>query len=529
MSDTIADVIKNSSEKENLSEAVGSPFNSDASLYKQTQILLATDERDFQRLGANFLLPRYLYNSLDVGFNDFLAEPLLREGSLLLDRCLQQRREYQDLHTKWFEACVQVDEMFRLNEITKKEEDETYHLPGQIADTEAEALNYLKTSADESSKSLGLAIPEMGRLAAILQELGRLAAHAQAHGQFGETMFNQFGKNRLIKEFVHDYASEGEFIKGEKEKRLLGIQRNEQVRNSQSAESRWNGAKYSATLKKSQANFQKERNDVARLVAIRRAEQLTKPNGALNFFEQMKPIKIRFRNDLLSAWLRLKAVAVGLEKLYQYSAPFSFPELRPVNEEDLQKPELTDLPEPPPIDDFVGKFDFDDLITWCQLTNTWLASFLDIQQQVTRSFSLRQLIKNDAVFEAGKAQSEWRFKLKEEHFTNMQFVRMRSFAVQIDSGHQSGSWNVSITPPLKAKNEPKEQGHIGTLYLGRVNEKTFAVISEGSASLKLFNASPIGEDSPSGEWIIEVLNGSTSAATVNDIKDIDIHLTVAIV
>lgn len=112
MPDTIADLIKESSDN-GLSEAVGSNVNSGFTLYEQAKELLKTDRRDFQRLGTNFLVPLPLYKLMNSGFNKFLAEPLLREASLLLDRCLQQRKEYQELHSKWFEACVQVDEMIR--------------------------------------------------------------------------------------------------------------------------------------------------------------------------------------------------------------------------------------------------------------------------------------------------------------------------------------------------------------------------------------------------------------------------------
>lgn len=112
---------------------------------------------------------------------------------------------------------------------------------------------------------------------------------------------------------------------------------------------------------------------------------------------------------------------------------------------------------------------------------------------------------------------------------------MRSFAVQIDSGNSSGSWNVAVVPPISAlirhsENEPQTilQPHIGTLFLGRVNERTYAVIPEGSAPSKLYNASPTGDDTGKGEWTISVFDGSTSGATLNEIRDIDLHLTVAL-
>ena len=523
MPNTIADIIKNSSQN-GMSQAVGSLVNTEDSLVKQAQDILDNDERDFQRLGTNFIVPKNLQNPLNVEFNDFLVEPLLREGSLLLDRCLQQRKEYQELHTKWFEACVQVDELFRLNRITEDEEKAIYDIPSEIEtltkesfDAEKTAstncLNSAKNNKDENIRQKNGFTP-----AGALKPEGALNEVAAASGGFNN---NPEGSHYGWRSVAYELQKSSYEI-DENTARLEG--------NTAILDKRIEAQMKSIELSKKRAEFQRVRNDVARLVATRRAKQLTKKNGALNFFEQMKPLKDRFNNDLNSAYFRLEAAHNGFKKLYGkiYEDQIKyFPFKLEVKAADLLKPELKDLPAPPQIGDFL--LDFDELITWCQLTNTWLASFLDKQQQVTRSFGLKKLINNDAMFEAGKAQSEWRFKLKDTDFANMRFVRMRSFAIQIDSGHQSGNWNVSITPPPKAENDPKEQGNIGTLYLGRVNERTFAVISEGSAPPKLFNASPIGENSPSGEWTIEVLSGTNSGVTVNDIKDIDIHLTVAIV
>lgn len=266
------------------------------------------------------------------------------------------------------------------------------------------------------------------------------------------------------------------------------------------------------SLKKSVANFQRERNNVARLIAYRRARQLLNPSGALNFGEQMKPIWDRLQNDLAAAWFRLLAAAEGFQKLYDYPMDKCF----------------DNSPK--------GSFNFDSLVTWCQNMNTWLASFLDTQQLVTRSFSIRQLLSEQgADFNAGLSSGKWRFKLKESHFSNLKLVRLRGLAVQIDSGHFSGSWNVAVSPPTKAllrvddsRIKSLEQ-KVGTLYLGRVNETTYQVLPESAAPPKMYNASPIGEDSLNGEWGIEVLGMSTNEKTPSSILDIDIHLTVALV
>lgn len=520
MPDTIADIIKESSEK-GLAQSVGSLVNSGLTLYEQAKQMLETDERDFQRLGTNFLIPKNLNESLNIEFNKFLAEPLIRESSLLLDRCLQQRKEYQELHTKWFEACVQVDEMLRLSDLTKQEIDEIDDTQSKILQAEIDTLINQKKAANDIAKLL----PDTTHIlwnkeSKVLIEGSYRAAVGQAWASFSYTdpSINSPGPldtTGRILQLIKTNVENSITTQRNHDKLLFNIEKAQYSSVEQTANDNLSKTKLEVSLKDKSLKFKKDRNEVARLVAIRRAEQLTQSNGALNFFEQMKPLIDRFDNDLSAALMRLSAANEGFSLLYGDQYPYYQSFLNLIK----------------------GKtFYFDDLVTWTQLTNTWLASFLDNQQQVTRSFSLKQLINNDHRFDEGKINGTWQFRLNEEHFYTSKFVRMRSFAVQIDSGNSSGSWNVSVVPPTSAlirhsENEPQTipQPHIGKLFLGRVNERTYAVIPEGSAPPKLYNSSPIGDDTGNGEWTFSVFNGSTSEATLNDIQDIDIHLTVALV
>lgn len=535
MPNTIADFIKKSAKK--LSEAIGSPYNSESSIYEQAQSILVTDKRDFQRLGKNFLVPKKLPDSLNIQFNKFLAEPLLREGSLLLDRCLQQRKEYQELHAKWFEACVQIDELLRLSEITEQEIYKIDTIQTQILESEESALTHQRQKANENVERLSDTRAGWANENSVLSEyihrgiISNLRANLLGTGPMPEGWGDSF---TLISEGTRHPVH----VQRKYNRLSLDVEETQYSSVKEIADDNLIKLALEKELKDESLKYKKARNEVARLVAIRRAEQLVKHSGALNFLEQMRPIKMRFKNDLISAWLRLNAAHDGFQEMYgdQYSTE-EFPAKLEVTQEDVEKPELTDLPEPPPINDFECKLDMDELVTWAQLTNTWLAAFLDTQQQVTRSFSLLRLLDNDQErFDAGKETGSWSFKLNESHFYNSKFVRMRSFAVQIDSARAAGSWNVSVTPPTKAiirrsatETQVLSQPHIGTLHLGRVSERVYAVMTEGAAPPKLYNGSPVGNDTADGEWKISVIDGSTSGATLNDIRDIDIHLSVALV
>jgi hypothetical protein len=73
------------------------------------------------------------------GFNHFLVEPLLRDGLLHLERCLELRRNYDELAVRWFEAKIQLEELFALNAVAGDEETHLHPLAAEIARTEADS------------------------------------------------------------------------------------------------------------------------------------------------------------------------------------------------------------------------------------------------------------------------------------------------------------------------------------------------------------------------------------------------------
>jgi len=487
MTTSIAELINNKGNE--LVEHIGIPFDpisTDLSLVEQATKLLESDEGKLVRLGKNFRIPKQDEmepHLREANFNFFLAEPLLREGSLLLDRCLQQRREYDELSTKWFEACIQVLELFQLNQIAKDEEADLDKLI-KLARNDKDAI-------DKENEQLKVLRDRYAGINSFTYDANQ-GVSKDAKALSG----NKEQQDYYMNKDITDYELAGKQADAAAQQQEVLIQTNI-IKAA--------GAEINVDLRTSQAANQIKRNDVARTIALRRAAQIIIKGGASNFCEQMKPIKDRFDNDLVAAWLRLSSAMKGFSDLYQYPYP-----------EDLPK-DLYDV-----------TIDFDGLVTWCQYTNTWLASFVDTQQQVTRSFSLKELVGEDK-FEVGLNQSKWSFKLTEGDFYNSKYVRMRGLAIQVDSGNSSGSWNIKVTPPSLAKNNPKEQKDIGTLFLGRVNERTYAVVPESSAPPKLYNASPIGDESIEGDWVIEVFKGSTLGIPASKILDIDIHLTVALV
>jgi len=187
---------------------------------------------------------------------------------------------------------------------------------------------------------------------------------------------------------------------------------------------------------------------------------------------------------------------------------------------------LYDYPRRYPIQ--VDRLDLDEMAEWCQVANTWLAAFQDQQQIVTRSISLRSLTAEQ--FETGRQNGKWHFRLSVDHFWRRKMVRLRSVALQVDSHRAEGSWNVSLSVPAAAvyldsngAERNLSQGHVGTLYLGRINERRFAVLPELQAAPRLQNCSP------AGDWILEIRGPSTANTDARCIRDVDLHFTVSLI
>jgi hypothetical protein len=479
------------------------PIDAKEDLFSQAKQLLELDGDNTQRLHW-FRQPEPLPIHLRVKFSPFLAETLLRDGSLLLDRAISERREYHDLAVKWFEARVQVDELLRLVKITADEEQKLYNMPAEISEAEAAVAKQQNIKLTQAATLMEDAANDTAANRPNVINRAYSAAVAEAAINHGDQHWGYPGYS-IPDLTLRDHA----YFAAESAARQNVTQQEKIARSQQkvdegeviASEGRRQGSEKSAEYKRSQSRFQTLRNDVSRLVALRRAWALRYPGGELNYQEQMKPLKIRIYHDTIAAWLRLSAAAEGFDFLYGYrNASF-------------------------PIPNIDGEIHFDDLVTWCQVTNAWLASFQDQQQVVTRSFSLTQVIGKDA-FGKGLQGKTWPFLLRASDFSNWKLIRLRGLAVQIQTNQPHGSWNVSLTPPKDASvfREGLTQEHVGTLYLGRIADRTYMVAPEAAAPPKLHNTNPLGE------WMIEVIGTSTSASVPhkNDIQDIDIHVTVAI-
>lgn len=470
--------------------------------------MMRSDRSGLRRLGSSFRLLPEIPSHSRFEFSPFLAETLLRDGSALIDRCLQTRREYHELVAKWFEVRVQVEEMLRLNEITSEEErlyDVPVHLDDGYADAEDKSREGLAGAKQSSTDSYNLCMQQHDSII----NAAKASAWAQVRHTHGDAHYGYPPWNISdvpVRDHAYESAKQSMSHTLEVEKRAAESRMREQSGAAASAEKRRDVLRDSAKYKSAQAGLQRKRNDVARYVAARRALALAAPNGELNYREQGLAAAQRFEQDLNAAYVRLLAASKGLDLLYAYTEKF---------------PLATN-----------GHVDFDALVLWCQTTNLWLASFQDGQQIVTRSFSLRELVGREN-FNHGKNALSWTFRLTRGHFYDRRLVRVRSLAARIIVDGESRAWNVAFRLPdrgelwrLDDTSRIIDQSHVGTIYLGRVTNGADRVLSEGAAPQRLQNASPIGA-APSLDWTVSSV-GAPAGINKEKIEDLEIHITVAL-
>jgi hypothetical protein len=511
MPTSIATLIEESAQ--NLRSVINSP-DVNASLRVQAESLKRTDHDFLRRRDLDFHVPKKedLPPHLSVSFNPLLAESLLHDGSLLLDRCVQQQQELFDLKTKWFETCLQVDELLRLNKITADEES-SYHFTVEVEEKNLEALKLQRRALLDSNDLHKRAVDLIVSKRSTLGNLSGASAWASAFeirnpggGRADESIgFGPFGiADKKARDHTRDFA----MLSTDYEQAFRSLTIEEIIKRNANEvlviDQKIASAERSIELRKKQLELQNEtgtqvkRNEVARFVAKRRVDAKTQKNGPLNYKDRIALIESRFDDDLTAAWLRLAAAARGFFELYDY----------PIDETVFSVAMIDEgfdgfLPvHSIAIRTFDLQINFDKLFAWCQKMNTWLASFLDTQQQTTRSFSLSRLLTTDE-FEAGKLIHEgraiWKIRLNHGHFFNRSFVRIRNISLQTNSNDSSGNWNFALTPPSDASilkggalESYLDQSRVGRLFLGRVNDRTYTVVPEANSSPRLYNCSPVG-------------------------------------
>ena len=466
--------------------------------------------RNFLKIESGFKFNRA---ELDEEFLPTHIEPLIDQASDLLDRCLKDRANWDDLSVKMFNLALELNEYKELDKIHQEEErNGLYDVSWKqsVADYNAERTNswnlqrnsgYLDWvinnhfSQEKINKIYGAI-----QLSSILQGMPPYYWKGQDFDSYGDFTWN--GTKKQIFEHQQaaaiDYGDHSLFS----QKYGLSSQKNSIDNLSDISNRRLEGLKARADWDRLNANFQRRRTVVAREIQDIKTKAAVSDNGVLNYVKRLVPLKQRFDKDFRNALARMKAAQQGLKTIYGYDFP---------------------LPSDETSVDF-----YDNCLIWTRSAVEWILKFTRKELNTIYPISLRETLGSDT-YKNMRESGLWQFEINENHLPEMCNLRLRgiSMCVKVDSVLKERFWQFQTRVPTSAKIRHYltkkvvsiDQSFIEPVVLGRVTERDILKIPDVVGMTSLYNGSPLGM------WQTRVLGAlpDKSHEKIQDIQ-IDLHL-----
>jgi len=471
------------------------------------------------RLSDQFLRVDYGFrfqpDSADVDFQPHHVEPLLDQAADLLDRCLRDRAQWDDISSRMFSLALELCEYRELDEIHREEEaagiydvDWKESRAEHAAETTNKSIHdWLKTfvgstvTAYFSGERIG-ALSGWQQLSAWLQGLVLYTWKGQNFDGYIQHKWN--GTARDPSGHWREAAFELSYHALAVEQRALIAQRESLGSVARVAARRLPGLSARADWNSVNRNFLRRRTLVARKYQDIKAKAATDADGILNYGKRLPGIRERFSADFRHALARLKAIQKGLDQLYGYRIPL------PSEEADVDY--------------------YDQVLFWTRQTIQWLIRFSRVEQTIVLPVSIRTLVGDEA-WDRGNKQKAWSFRFPKEALPTARHVRVRGLsAVVVDHLKlRDRLWQVELGVPARAEVVhldgtvvTVDQSSVPPLMLGRVGERDAARDPDVAGLSSLHNASPFGE------WQVRILDSvprQHRTTKINDIQ-VDLHLSL---
>ncbi len=439
-------------------------------------------------------------------------EPLLDQTIDLLSRAIGERETANALSSKAFQTKLELEEFRDLDEIHQREiTDGAYDIAYTKAYAEYRAESSLLYNLRNSLFRLNYVINNrfeysainkvyQARIYSAFTSNGALFTHSKDYMSYTiqGTDFSLAGKK-------NDVALELSSIMADWElgNQTFSIhrQRDELEGRISAAEERAEGHKKTAEWLRKSIQHRFDRLAISRRLNAEKVQAVTAPAGALNYVEQLNPIKERISFLFQQARQRLISIAKGFSEVYGVSVP---------------------LP------DNIKAYNYlDSCYEWALSASNWLISFQRHDKNVTRQFSVRKLVGDDA-WVRGLQEHEWKFSLDLDEKPGTLFPRMRGVSAHTIGQELVGTFEFTVTPPVEASTRTEDkvaivnQQEIGNVYLGKVSPWSPEYDNDIGGVIATHNASPYGE------WHISVGMESTQGISAEYISDIliDIHLAI---
>jgi len=463
---------------------------------------------------------------LDKNFQPNQVEELLSTASMLLDRGLRDKRDWLDKAEKRFNVASELLEYRELDKIHIEETAKGFYTVNSIesnATKDAEvfmvggnraAANYIDWLL--STKYNDTELNTQSGAYQLMAWLAHLAAYQYPFmGNLLQNSWNgqpntspEFMKNAAFATCWHTFAGQSTNLLAQKTSYSSSANFSEHKGVGYGARADWEEV---------DVNFRRRRTTVARLVADLKGRAFTEPGGALNFTQQMGPIKARFERDYRDALARVFVASQGLRDIYGYDVAL------PSSVEDIRKAAANS--------DTV----FDDCALWVRDAVAWLTRFSYLDQNYTLPVSVRRSVGKDA-WKSGLRNGYWTMPVLESLFPNQVHVRLRGVSAFVvfdrstaDVQRDSSIWSVSLRAPpkgvlhhLDGSTINIDQSYVPPARLARVCLRNLVNEPDITGVVAMHNISPIGD------WQVAISKRSIDGIGLDRITDmhVDLHLAV---
>lgn len=490
----------------------------------------AAPTADAESESANFLefvnSPDFSFASAD-DFQPLQVEHMLEQAAVLLERCLVERAEWNELREKAFELVLEITEFIEIDEIHQQEIAAGFYT---VASEQSRAEAQANSRVTEGLAGAGeeLARLREGPLSGgeIERQTNNVGAAADVntlelfddHPGVAPFGYNRHGftsrnKSELAGIFAGRIAGHGLEI----QRQQLLVQEHGNEGQQSASEARQTGLNAKRDWDERNIDFSRRRTEVARRLADLKSKAATNTGGPLNFMERMGFLEKRFERDFHEAFTRIQAASAGLRTVYDYN---------------VRVPGIPD-------DNFLKDGFVDDCILWVQNANSFISRFTQLEQSYVQPVSLRRLLNNDSewtrIMGTPAPSLEVSLPLIEDDgatqnlFPSQRHVRLRGVSGFVEVTDPAGVWQLSIVFPEEARsfylsnrNEPISQRGLPTCRLGRVSTRESVREPDITGMVSLHNVSPFGT------WRVFLSGSSTAGVASSAVQDIIVDLHVAV-
>lgn len=458
-------------------------------------------------ISTNFK-PYVMQGQPDFAFRHRHVEILLDQAADLLERGLRTKSEWEDIAGKAFSLASELVDFYKNEEVLEK----------QIAQ-DLFSLPYLASRADAVSAKL-IGTSHEAALTTINKFFGDYFSQEQFNDQLEAAKMLAWYSGYPV--FRKDVAIGGEFPYTGGAKPVLDRDNTAKLTTHAFAVQKFMFSRDIAVLdvaaksysalqesKEKQASYDKANIEFQRIKAknardhaLTKLQALTEADGVFNYVERLSPLQDRFNRDFQDAILRVKFAMKGLTEVYAYKAelPETVKQVIALYD-DTNKPLNGDFPK-------VASSSFDDCLRWVRDAITWIVGFSRLDQNYTKTISLRGKLDSNA-FDAGKKQFSWDFAIKPDDFAGQTHVRLRGLSAFVEARNGKGLWQVTISS-IDNKIDCR---------LGRVGSRSGPRDPDVTGVLQLHNCSPFGK------W--RILLSEITSDSAGSFEDAHLDLLVA--